>query len=603
MKTVIRFLLVVMFTVTARAHPGSEWMTEFEASGGTKTPRYDETVAYCKRLARASSWVHYTSFGVSPQGRPLPLVILSRERAFSPALAARNGKAVILVQSCIHAGECDGKDASLMLMREIAVTRARAHLLDHAIILFVPIFNVDGHERFGSYNRINQNGPVDAGWRVTAQDLNLNRDYLKADAPEMRAMLRLFASWLPDLYVDCHVTDGMDFQYDVTYAVEYAANIEPVVSRWVKQSLIPGVLPHVEASGHRIFYYVSPREDHDLSKGLVGGAATPRFSTGYAAVQNRPAFLIETHMLKPYKVRVEATFAVLEGICQTVNRSYRELRGAVRTADEATIDAGKTYDAAKTFPLRLKIGDSYVLRDFLGIRTMREPSAVSGGSRTVYTGEPVEMKVPYYEDMMVTDSVAIPLAYLVPPEWTKVADVLRAHSIRLGVLQNDVTLPVESYRFSNIRWRSQPYEGRHPVTYNTEVISQRRTFHRGTLVVPMDQRAARVAIHLLEPAGPDALVSWGFFDAIFEQKEYSEDYVMERVGAQLLAEDPALRQEFDEKIKADSSFAGSPSARLNWLYLHSPWADPLLNIYPVGRVTDREAMGVCRRWTRMEEAH
>lgn len=602
MKTRLLVFFAVVCSLSAYSLPRSDWTTDFEASGGTKTPRYKETIAYCKRLALASPWVHYSSFGVSPQGRDLPLVIVSRERAFDPASAERTGKAIILIQSCIHAGEPDGKDASLMLMRDIAVTKTCASLLDHAILLFVPIFNVDGHERFGPFNRINQNGPEEAGWRVNAQNLNLNRDYMKADTPEMRAVLTLFAAWLPDLYVDCHVTDGMDFQYDVTYGVEYAANIEPVLARWLKQTLIPGVLPFVEASGHKIFYYVSPREDNDLSKGLVGGAAPPRFSTGYAAVQNRPAFLVETHMLKPYKVRVEATHAVLEGIIQSVNGSYRELRRAVRDADQATIAAGRTYSTAKTLALKLTVGDRYVMRDFLGIQSKVEKSAVSGGEKLVYTGEPIKTTVRYYEDMVVTDSASIPLAYLIPAEWTRVAGVLRAHSIRLEVLTQDVSVNVESYRFRDADWRARPYEGRHPVTYKTETIAERRIYHAGSFLVPMDQRSGKVIMHLLEPVGPDALVAWGFFDPIFEQKEYAEEYVMERVGADMLEKEPLLKKEFDRKIETDSTFAASPGARLTWLYRHSAWADPFMNVYPVARVIDQQALDICHRSTQKAEA-
>ncbi|MER3522881.1 MAG: hypothetical protein C4326_02135, partial [Ignavibacteria bacterium] len=225
-----RLLLVLFITLVSLIHDAvahsDEWLTPYERSGFVRTPRYDETVAYCTRMAAASPWVHYTSFGVSPQGRALPLVILSKERLFDPRSAQASGKAMVLIQSGIHAGEIDGKDASLMLMREIAITKQLASLLDNTILLFVPIFNVDGHERFGPYNRINQRGPEEMGWRTTAQNLNLNRDYMKADAPEMRALLKLFAAWLPDLYVDCHVTDGIDVQYDVTYAIEKAPNMD-----------------------------------------------------------------------------------------------------------------------------------------------------------------------------------------------------------------------------------------------------------------------------------------------------------------------------------------------------------------------------------------
>jgi hypothetical protein len=566
----------------AQSEPADPWLTDYERSGFVKTPRYAETVAYCQRLASHSPWVRYTLFGMSPQGRELPLVILSRDRAFTPAAARRTGKAIILIQSGIHAGEIDGKDASLMLIRELAITKQQQRLLDHAILLFVPIFNVDGHERVSPYNRINQNGPEEMGWRATAQNLNLNRDYMKADAPEMRAMLRLFTSWLPDLYVDCHVTDGMDFQYDVTYTVETGPNIDTRVGRWLNDVFLPYVLPKVEAAGHKIFYYVSPREDHDITKGINLTATTPRFSTGYAALQNRPALLIETHMLKPYRTRVEATHDLLKAVIELVNREAGSLRTAVTGADHATIAGGD--GSGQILPLKFGLGPRSQPHTFLGVETRLEPGELSGALCPVYSSRPQEFTVPVFDEITVTDSVPIPFAYLIPPEWAAVQEVLQVHGIVLARLAESATLEVESCTFDNVNFSERPYEGRQGVSFSTRPLREMRTYPRGTLVVRTDQRAAKVAVNLLEPGGPDALVRWGFFNAIFEEKEYSETYVMEKVGKRFLADNPALKQEFEKKIKDDPAFAANPRARINWLYLRSPWADPWLNKYPIARL-------------------
>jgi hypothetical protein len=575
-------VLITAFQLTAQTTVKDSWLTSYEQSGFLRTPRYTETIDYCRRLAAGSPWVKYTSFGVSPQGRDLPLVILSKEKAFTPAAAQKSGKAIVLVQSGIHSGEIDGKDASLMLMREIAISKTERHLLDHAILLFVPIFNVDGHERMSPYNRINQNGPEEMGWRVTAQNLNLNRDYMKADAPEMRAMLTLFTKWLPDLYIDCHVTDGIDFQYDVTYAAETGANIDGAVGRWMKEAMLPDVLPRVEATGHKIFYYVFPREDNDLTKGINAEATTPRFSTGYAALQNRPALLIETHMLKPYRTRVSATYELLKAVIDFVNRDAGNLRTAVRTADGTTTAAGN--QGGYTLPLRFGIGTGSTMRKFLAVESRLETGEISGDRYPVYSDTPTELMAPIYEQVIVRDSVTVPLAYVIPPEWVSVKEVLRAHAIALECLTAPVTLEVESYKFGNVKFRERPYEGRQGVTFSTETIREVRTYPRGTIVVRTNQRAAKVAIHLLEPRAPDSFVGWGFFNAIFEQKEYAERYVFEKVGKKLLADNPGLKKEFEEKINADTSFARDPSARINWLYQRSPWGDPWLNKYPVGRI-------------------
>ena len=573
-------------TVVAQPTAHDPWETFFEASGGLRTPRYDSTVAYCRRLAAFSPLVHFTSFGQSAQGRALPLMIVSGDRSFTPASARQAGKAVVLIQAGIHAGEIDGKDAGLMLIRDIVIRKQYPRLLDSLVVLFVPIFNVDGHERFGPYNRINQNGPAEMGWRTTAQNLNLIRDYMKADTPEMRALLKLFSTWLPDLYIDCHVTDGIDFQYDVTYAMELGRNIDTAVSGWARDMFLPSVLPAVEASGHKVFWYVMPREDTDLSKGLQGGgASTPRFSTGYAALQNRPALLIETHMLKPYRTRVGATYHFLKGSLQAVRMSLSRLKDAVRAADARLESADPS---VQVVPLRFKAGTGFHMRHFFGIEHRTEQSPLSGGTRIIYTGEPFEQEVPLYDETIVEDSVRMPAAYIVPPELTYVPELLRVHGILYKQLPLPDSLDVESYRFTGVKFAERPYEGRQNVTFTAAPVRERRYFPAGSLLIPTRQRTANVLVHLLEPRSPDSFAAWGFMNSIFEQKEYAEEYVMEKAGAELLAQQPALRQEFEECVRTDSSFAHKPAARLNWLFQHSRWGDPAVGLYPVGRIHTKE---------------
>ena len=583
----LRTLAVLLLLSVAPLHAQQEWTTTYDRSGGTRTPRYGETVAFCQRLAAHSPWAHYATFGVSPQGRDLPLLIISKARAFTPAAAARTRQAVVLIQAGIHAGEIDGKDAMFTILREMLVERRSTGVLDSVIILFVPIFSVDGHERFSAFNRINQNGPAEMGWRTTARNLNLNRDYMKADTPEMRAMLTLFQRWLPDLYVDCHVTDGIDMQYDITYATELGPNIDPAIVAYLKATLLPPVLENVERDGHHIFWYVFPREETDLSKGMGGGASTPRFSTGYAALQNRPSLLIETHMLKPYRTRVEATASFLRGTLATVARSASALRHTVRDADARR--------AAVTDPsvsMKFALGKEATMMPFKGIRLRTEQSTISGGRKLVYTGEPYDVTVPFYDRILTVDSVTMPAAYIIPPEWGFVPEVLALHGVAFRTTARPETLAVTTTRFSNVRFGARPYEGRQTATYTAEPVTMRRAYPAGSIVVPVAQRASHVAVHLLEPTSGDSFVAWGFFNAIFEQKEYAEDYVMEKEGEAMLAADPALRAAFAGKVTADTAFARDPNARLNWLYNRSRWADDRLNMYPVGRIDAAVVRGV-----------
>ncbi|MBI4720390.1 MAG: M14 family metallopeptidase, partial [Chitinivibrionia bacterium] len=308
------------------------WQTYYEQSGCTATPRYEETIAYCRRLADASPWVAYESFGTSPQGRELPLVIADKDGRFTPEAARRAGKIVLLVQACIHAGESDGKDAGLMLLRDIAISKKRPELLDNVTLLFIPIFNVDGHERFGPCNRINQNGPAEMGWRVTAQNLNLNRDFFKADAPEMQAWLRLFGAWLPDFFVDCHVTDGADYQYVVTYGLDIFGTMDPGLTRWSRDVFLRSIEASMAEAGFPISPYVYFRGGHDPMSGLGTWITPPRLSHGYTTIQNRPGLLVETHMMKDYRTRVAGTYEILEQTMALLNAEHAALKDLVRGA-------------------------------------------------------------------------------------------------------------------------------------------------------------------------------------------------------------------------------------------------------------------------------
>jgi hypothetical protein len=575
----VSIVVLILLAALSSAIAQEDWSTTYDRSNGTRTPRYAETVAYCKRLAATSPWAHYTSFGVSPQGRDLPLLIVSKQKAFTPAAAARAHQAVVLIQAGIHSGEIDGKDAMFTILRDMLVRRKNTSILDSVIILFVPIFSVDAHERFSAYNRINQNGPEEMGWRTTARNLNLNRDYMKADAPEMRAMLTLFRQWLPDLYIDCHVTDGIDMQYDITYATELGPNLDQGIVAYVRSTLLPPVLSQVENDGHHIFWYVFPREDTDLSKGMGGGASTPRFSTGYAALQNRPSILIETHMLKPYKTRVEATASFLRAALTTVAGSASTLRRAVRMADERRIAC-----VEEVLPLKFGLGKDSTMMPFKGIRFRTEQSGISGGRRMIYTGEPYELVIPFFDHILILDSVSLPAAYIIPLEWGFVPEILTLHGVHFRRTARPETLAVTTTRFSNVRFAARPYEGRQIPNFATEQMRVQESFPAGSIVVPVAQRASHVAAHLLEPRSGDSFVAWGFFNTIFEQKEYAEEYVMEKEGKAMLDADPALRTEFFAKVSADSVFARDQNARLNWLYARSRWADQKLNMYPVGRI-------------------
>ena len=570
----------------------SQWQTYAEQTNYRETAPYTETIAYAQRLASASPLLHFESFGRSGEGRELPLLIGAEGETFTPAAAREAGKAVVLIQACIHAGEPDGKDAGFALLRDIAITKTLPDLLKNVVVLFIPIYNTDGHERSSPYNRINQNGPADMGWRTTTSYQNLNRDYMKADTPETRAWLALWNRWHPDLFIDCHVTDGADYQYNITYQFEHHEGIAPSVLAWERDVMNGKVFPAMEAEGNIVSWYLEFADNRDFSKGIRDFNGSPRFSTGYVPLRNRPGILIETHMIKDYKPRVVGTYDLLRFVLAEVSKNPQKLLDAGRIADEETLSRGSKYDPDHSYPIDFELTNEATPYNLRALSSRTEMSDVSGETRVVFGSEPTTITVPMYNTFRVHRAIVPPLAYIVPPQWQEAIAVLRAHGLTLRETSKPTKLEVESYRFGEVKWPPGPFEGRFMPRVEAEPTRESRTFAAGSIVVSLQQTLAKVAINLLEPQAPDSLLAWGFFNAIFEQKEYGEHYVLETLAREMMEKDPELRAEFQKKLSTDASFAASPAARLEFFYKRSPYWDQQMNLYPVARITSQQALAL-----------
>lgn len=573
-------LLLLPALLLAASPSSADWTTEFERTNGRRTFTYDETIEFCRRLDKASKWVRYQSFGKSGEGRDLPVLIVDRNGDFSAEKVHKRGKAIVFVQAGIHSGEIDGKDAGLILIREMTITRERASLLDHVTFVFIPIYNVDGHELVRPYNRVNQNGPENAGFRATATFLNLNRDYMKADAPETQAWLSLWNSWAPDFFADCHVTDGADYPYVVTYVAETHATADPDVAAWTRERYVPELWTRMDASGFPLMHYSEFRVEHDPKSGLKTGVSTPRFSTGYVALANRPALLIETHMFKDYATRVRGTHAILLHTLELVGESAAELRAINVAADRRSAELSSR-GAEVPLAFELTYQDSTMI-DFDVYDYTAEKSEVSGGIWYRYGKTPTRVKVPRFTTQRTLAAVSLPRQYWIPPQWTETIARLDAHGIAYTRLASPRTERVECYRLTAPTWDAKPFEGRHPLKFTTTRRTETRSFPAGTVIVDTSQPRARIAAGLLEPEAPDALVKWGMFDSIFEAKEYVESYVMEGIARDMLRDDPSLAREFAE-AKRDTLLSNHPDAVRTWFYQRSRYAETRVGEYPVVR--------------------
>ena len=579
----LRLLALALLTIATPAFAADPGLgTVSERSGFLKTGRYDEVIALCAAFAKAyPDAVRCIEFGTTPEGRPMQALVASTSGALTPEQARQRNLPVVLIQGGIHAGEIDGKDAGFLALREILEGKAAAGALDRLVWVFVPVFNVDGHERFGAWNRPNQRGPEEMGWRTTAQNYNLNRDYAKADTAEMQAMLGLVNAWDPLLYVDLHVTNGAKFEHDISIQVE-PLNAGDAALRQAGRQWRDGVLTDLERQGSLPLPFYPSFVTQDVpSSGFEDGVPTPRFSHGYFWLRNRLGMLVETHSWKEYPVRVRITRNTMVSVLEHAARHGQEW---LRTARQADARASQLQGPVA---LSYAAGPQARTIEFRGYEYTRTPSEISGALMTRYDEtRPQRWKVPLRDQLHPSLEVTPPAAgYLVPAAHAAwVGAKLKQHGISFHRLEKSTgELPVQSFRASEAKPAAQSVEGHQRMAVKGQWQAERHEFGAGALFVPIAQAKSRLVMSLLEPQAPDSLLGWGSFNNAFERKEYMEDYVAETVAREMLADDPALKQRFQQRLKDDAAFAADPQARLEFFARrHSSW-DDRYQLYPVMR--------------------
>ncbi|MHB8878351.1 MAG: M14 family metallopeptidase, partial [Myxococcaceae bacterium] len=507
--------------------------------------------------------------------------VASADGTFEPAAIARRARPVVFIQGGIHAGEIDGKDAGFWLLRDLLEGKAAPGVLGKVTLVFVPVFNVDGHERFGPNNRPNQNGPREMGWRVTSQNLNLNRDHAKADSPEMAAWLKLMRRFDPILHVDMHVTDGAKFQHDVSVTFEPLEQ-GPGPLRSMGKMLRDSLFTELTLKGHLpVGFYPSFEKEDDPASGFGYGVAPPRFASAYWMLHNRFGLLLETHSWKDYPTRVKTTYDVVLGLLTRAAEDGPRWMAAARAADTADLARG-----GQEVVLAYRNSEAVRTLEFQGYAYSREASAVSGKDWVRYDDtRPQVWEVPYRQELVPALTVQAPRGgYLVPPSdaaW--LGEKLRLHGFKFEtVTRGRPAAEVETFRATETKFAPAPYEGHQRLTVKGAWASERREVSAGSLYVPIAQKASGLLVHLMDPMGPDSFLQWGFFNARFEQKEYMEDYVAEEVARQMLKE-PEVKELFEKKLASDPAFAKDPSARLRFFYRRHPTFDERLDLYPVYR--------------------
>ncbi len=579
------FLSAFLFASAGLLRAAPVLTTQAEATDFRETGRYEEVERLCRAFAEAyPKSVKSINFGTTPEGRPMLALVVSKDGVLEPAAVKAKQRPVVLFQGGIHSGEIDGKDAGFSALRELLAAMPTSETLAQTTVVFVPVFNIDGHERFGPNQRPNQRGPAAMGWRTTGQNLNLNRDYTKADAPEMVAMLKLLLAWDPIVYMDLHVTDGAKFRHDIAVLVQ-PSRAGPEALRADARALSDGILSDLRDAGNLPLDFYPDFEVPDVpTSGFTVGISPPRFSDGYWGVRNRIGILVETHSWHTYKERVRSTQTTILSVIGRTGRSGAKWLQAAAAADTASADL-----AGKSVALGWKASRQERIIDFLGYAFHRTMSDISGKQWTSYDeSKPEVWKVPLRDDLSPGPEATAPEAgYVVHAAHANwVAEKLALHGVKFDRLKSAWKLneaDLEVFRVASVKLAPQSFEGRTNATVKGAWQKEAREIPAGSLFVPIRQPEAVLAMHLFEPAGADSFLSWGFFNGVFEQKEYMEDYVAEDEARRMLAADPKLKAEFESRLGTDAAFASTPAQRLKFFLERHPSRDERLNLYPVFR--------------------
>lgn len=570
-------LLFISLNLLAQAPGDTSLVTPFEKSHGLETATYQQVSDYYKMLADRFPRIMIGDAGITDIGLPLKVIYYSNQGKYARDDWKKEGKVVILINNDIHAGEPDGVDACMLMLRDIVT--GKTPIPDNIVLVIVPVYNIGGALNRNSNSRANQNGPRSYGFRGNSRNLDLNRDFTKCDAAETMALEELFARTTPDIFVDNHVSDGADYQHIMTLLATQHDKLGGATGNFMYHTFTPALYASMKEKGYDLVPYVNDF-DKTPDHGWTEFYDPPRYSSGYAALYHIIAYVPETHMLKPFRDRVMATHALLYTMIGNASRFATEIK-KVRADDKAAMLS------QKDFPLEWRPDTSrFDTVIFKGYEAGYKKSGVSGLPRLYYDRDkPYTRPVPFYDHFVPVKSATAPQAYVIPRTWVNVIGCLRANGVHIERLENDTILTVTAYHIDHYESLTQPYE-KHYLHKNVKVSSMEKQvhFYEGDYLVPTSQTSRRYLVETLEPDAPDAFFTWNFFDGILQEKEYFSSYVFEDVAANLLKKDPELKARLEEKRKKDPAFAANAAAQLDFVYRNSPYLEQGYLWYPIFRL-------------------
>lgn len=549
----------------------------YEVTNGEETSTYDEVINFWKELDKNSGKIKLFEKGLTDSGYPLHLAIISDSGEFEISKIKQKKKSILLINNGIHPGEPDGIDASMLLARDIA--EGKVKLPDNVVLAVIPVYNIAGFLKRSPYYRVDQNGPAEFGSRGNGQNLDLNRDYIKCDSKNARSFTKIFHELDPDIFIDNHVSNGADYQHIMTFISSQHSKIGGEMGEFMNKIFEPGMYALMKSKNYNLIPYVNVWGTIP-DNGWNEFFDSPRYSSGYGTLWNTFSFVPETHMLKPYKQRVEATYQLMLSFIDFVEIHGSEIQSVRNRTREKERNSQK-------FPIKWKHNPEK-FQEFLytGFQAGYKKSEVSGLDRLFYDrSKTFEKTVPVFNVYDIELSVAKPKAYIIPQAWWKVIELLQLNQVEMHRLEKDTSFEVESYKIKSYQSTPTAFESHH---INSNVVLEKSiqtvSFRKGDWYIPMNQKANRFLIETLEPESVDSYFAWNFFDGILQQKEGFSPYSFEDIAAKYLKEHPEVKEKLEQKRKSDPEFAQDAYAQLNFIYENSLWMEPEYMQYPVYRL-------------------
>ncbi len=578
MKSILVLLLCfLVFSCGSEPEGPLDISTPFEESKGVKTATYQEVISFYEALSEHYQSVSMYTLDDTDSGKPLHLITYNKNRSFENEFTNDRSEAVVLINNGIHPGEPDGIDASMMLMRDLA--NGKLSDVENTIVGVIPIYNIGGALNRNSYSRTNQNGPEVYGFRGNARNFDLNRDFIKADTRNTEAFQDVFNLLKPDVFIDTHVSNGADYQYTLTHLFTQHNRLGGPLGKYVHNEIMPQLEDSLKSRNWDITPYVNVF-NRSPESGFSQFMDGPRYSTGYTSLYNTVGMMIETHMLKPYKDRVEGTYEILKSMINITDANAAQIMDMRKTANDR-------FAVGNYYPITWAIDSTQsTTLNFKGYEAQTKASEVTGNDRLFYDRDaPFERPVTYYNYFKATDSIKIPEAYIIPRGWWPIIKKLRTNKIKADFVSKDTLMTVDGYRIANYNSSTRPYEG-HYLHYNTQVESfnEQVWLRGGYYVVKTQQRGLRLIMETLEPQATDSYFNWNFFDSVLQQKEGFSPYVWEDLALEYLTQNPEIKAEFEAKKASDAGFSSNWYMQLDWIHKQSPYYEKAHLRYPVFRV-------------------